>query len=67
MSNNITRWLIQSVAGLMMTGSGLSICIDAGLKKLSGGEWFWYGTLGLVIFNAGLSLVVDGLRFRIKK
>ncbi len=61
------RWLIQSVAGLVLTGSGLSICIDAGLNKLSGGEWFWYGTLGLIIFNSGLSLVVDGLRFHPRK
>ncbi|TFV94558.1 hypothetical protein E4S40_11110 [Algoriphagus kandeliae] len=58
------RWFIQSVSGLLLTGTGLSMCIDAGLNKLSGDPWFWYGTAGLVVFQAGLSLVIDGVRFR---
>lgn len=64
MRKNKKRWLIQSVAGLLLTGAGLSVCIHAGTQKLVGGEWFWSGTLGLVIFQAGLSLVIDGLRYR---
>jgi hypothetical protein len=64
MKKNSTRWFFQSVAGLLLTGAGLSICIHAGIQKLEGGEWFWTGTLGLVIFQAGLSLVIDGVRYR---
>ncbi|WP_288373694.1 hypothetical protein [uncultured Algoriphagus sp.] len=64
MQKKTLRWLIQSVSGLLLTGTGLSMCIDAGLKKLSGEPWFWYGTAGLIVFQAGLSLVIDGVRFR---
>ena len=64
MKKNTKRWFIQSVAGLLLTGAGVSICIHAGTLKLEGGEWFWTGTLGLVIFQAGLSLVIDGVRYR---
>ena len=64
MEKNKKRWFIQSVAGLLLTGAGLSICIHAGVEKLGGEQWFWTGTLGLVIFQAGLSLVIDGVRYR---
>jgi len=63
---NKTRWFVQSVVCLLLTGTGLSLCIDAGLKKLSGDPWFWYGTAGLVVFQAGLSLAIDSIRFRAK-
>jgi len=66
MKNLYTRWLIQSVLGLLLTGTGLSMAIDAGLQKLSGNEWFWYGTVALIVFQAGLCLVIDGLRFHPK-
>ncbi|AMQ57752.1 hypothetical protein AO498_14960 [Algoriphagus sanaruensis] len=61
-----TRWFIQSVIGLLLTGAGLTVAIDAGVEKFSGGEWFWQGTLGLILFNAGLSLVIDGTKYRVK-
>lgn len=64
MKKNIKRWFIQSVAGLLLTGSGLSICIHAGVEKLGGEYWFYTGTLGLVIFQAGMCLVIDGVRYR---
>ena len=58
------RWIIQAVSGLLLTGSGLSMAIDAGISKSQGGEWFWYGTGALVVFQAGLCLVIDSTRFR---
>jgi len=60
------RWRIQAVAGLLLTGSGLSMAIDAGLSKMQGGNWFWYGTMALVVFQSGLCLVVDSVRFKNK-
>ena len=58
------RWIIQAVSGLLLTGSGLSMSIDAGISKSLGGEWFWYGTGALVVFQSGLCLVIDSTRFR---
>lgn len=46
--------------GLVLTGAGLSITIEAGLLKgSSSSSWQWIalGTLGLVLFNSGLALV----------
>ena len=48
------RWRIQAVAGLLLTGSGLSMAIDAGLSKMQGGNWFWYGTMALIVFQSGV-------------
>jgi hypothetical protein len=60
------RWCIQAVARLLLTGSGLSMAIDAGLSKMQGGNWFWYGTMALIVFQSGLCLVVDSVRFKNK-
>ncbi|MHA8070798.1 hypothetical protein V7S77_02645 [Aquirufa ecclesiirivi] len=58
------RWLIQSVTGLLLTGAGLSMAIDAGISKMQDGEWFWYGTGALIVFQAGLCLLIDSVRFK---
>ena len=60
------RWLLQALLGLLCTGAGLSMGIDAGLNKLYGGTWFWYGTFALIVFQAGLCLLIDSLRFKLK-
>ena len=61
---NKSRWLIQSVAGLLLTGTGLCMTIDASFIRFSAGEWFWYGTGALILFQAGLCLLIDSARFR---
>lgn len=60
------RWFVQSVSGLLLTGTGLCMTVDAGFARYSGEEWFWYGTAGLIVFQAGLCLVIDGVRVRLK-
>jgi hypothetical protein len=60
------RWFIQSVAGLILSGAGLCLAIDAGFSRASGGEWFGYGTFSLVVFQAGICLMIDAIRFRIR-
>jgi hypothetical protein len=62
--NNKVKWIIQASSGLILTGSGLSLAIDAGITKFQGGDWFFYGTGALIIFQAGLCLVIDAARFR---
>lgn len=58
-----TRWWLQSTLALLLTGSGLSMAIDAGMERLQGHSWVLYGTAALVVFNSGLCLLVDaGLR-----
>ncbi|MEY3646102.1 MAG: hypothetical protein RL127_810 [Bacteroidota bacterium] len=65
MKNKSTiRWVLQATGGLILTGSGLSMAIDAGMTKMQGGDWFWYGTGALVVFQAGLCIVIDSTRFK---
>ena len=54
-----TKWISQATLGLLLTGAGLSMAIDAGLTKNQGGDWFLYGTSALIVFQAGLCLVID--------
>ena len=63
-SRNRRRWLLQSVGGLLLTGAGLSLAIDAGFHKFSGKPWVLYGTWALIVFQSGLCLVADSVRFR---
>jgi hypothetical protein len=61
---NKNRWFFQSILGILFTGVGICMLIDAGFSRFEGNEWFWYGTGSLIIFQAGLCLVIDGVRFR---
>lgn len=61
---NKTRWILQASLGLLLTGAGLSMAIDAGFTKFQGGDWFYYGTGSLIVFQAGLCLVIDAARFK---
>jgi hypothetical protein len=58
------RWFLQAVGGLLLTGAGLSMAIDAGFLKSQGGDWFWYGTGALIVFQAGLCVLIDSIRHK---
>ncbi len=60
--NNNLKAKLQAVGGLVLTGAGLSMSIDAGIKRTKGSKWFLYGTIALVVFNAGLCLVAGSVR-----
>lgn len=63
-NKSVIRWLLQAVGGLLLTGAGLSMAIDAGLAKSQGSEWFWYGTGALIVFQAGLCCLIDSIRYK---
>jgi hypothetical protein len=51
-------------ASLALIGLGLSISIEAGFWKWDGRpmwEWVTMGTIGLIIFNTGLSLFGEAI------
>lgn len=58
---------LQAVGGLLLTGAGLSMSVNAGTVRTKGGNWFLYGTLALVVFQAGLCLVVGSARYHKQK
>ena len=56
---DMVRWLSQVILGLLLNGTGLSLLGWAAHQKFAaGGEWFWSGTLALVLCNAGVCCVV---------
>ena len=50
------KWFLFSISGLLLTGFGLSLAIEAGIHKANNKDWLLQGTLALIIFNTGLSL-----------
>lgn len=68
-NKNFKRWLLQSVSGLVLLQAGLCMCIESAFLKHGQAEtWEWMlaGTVSLSVFYAGVSLTVDGVRFRTK-
>ena len=57
-----TKWFLQATLGLLLTGAGLSMAIDAGQIKYQVGDYFYYVTFALIVFQAGLCLVIDAPR-----
>lgn len=63
------RWLIFSIAGLLLTGFGLSLTGEAILLKYAepqGWGWVLAGTLALIVFNSGLCLFGQGVLYKAK-
>ncbi|MFM1913237.1 MAG: hypothetical protein RIR51_1075 [Bacteroidota bacterium] len=58
------RWLIQAISGILLTGTGLSMAIDAGFEKFQGNPYLLYGTFSLIIFMAGINLIIDADNYK---
>jgi hypothetical protein len=56
------KWLVFSPVGLALMGFGLTLVTDAARAKSSGEAWFWYGTLALTVFNAGVAFFGEGVK-----
>lgn len=59
-------WLSCAVGGLLATGLGLSLFGDALSAKQKKKPWFWRGTLSVVVFNSGLSLIGTSVVYRVR-
>lgn len=63
------QWLLRGGFGATLTGFGLCAVVECGFLKHDGLDlWAWVGlgTLSLIAFNAGICLLIDAVRFRIK-
>ncbi|MBY0427078.1 MAG: hypothetical protein K2Q22_15695 [Cytophagales bacterium] len=59
----LTPHIVQATIGLLLTGSGLCMAIDAGFVRLKKGKWWvLYGTAALIVFNAGICFVIDAAK-----
>ena len=64
---NDQRGIIYAVSGLLLTGTGLSMAIDAGFVRMKKGKWVGYGTAALVVFQTGLCLIVGSTKYATAK
>ena len=69
------RWYLKAQLGVLLLPAGLCVFGEAVIRKGIGqiasqaagsaelippaGPWFWYGTLGLVLINAGVGLMIE--------
>lgn len=69
MSKLKRKWLIYSVGGLLLMGTGMSVIGQAIIEKVNEAAfwtWFFWGTSGLVLFNAGVSIFGQAVVYRVK-
>ncbi len=62
------KWLIESVAGLILIGFGLSLFGQSVIYKSGGAslkKWFLWGTLSLIVVNAGICVFGDAVKTRV--
>lgn len=63
---DLLGWVLAPV-GLALVGAGLSVSIDAAVRRSGGAgarRWVGQGTVGLVVLNTGLSVFGDAVRRR---
>jgi hypothetical protein len=63
------QWILRGGAGASLFGMGLCMTIEAAFDRFKGAafsDWFYFGTLSLIVTIAGLCLLIDSLRFKIK-
>ncbi|MEB3254952.1 MAG: hypothetical protein VKJ05_01060 [Synechococcaceae cyanobacterium] len=56
------RWYVKAQLGVLLLPAGLCVFGEAVIRKAfqpERGPWFWYGTLGLILINAGVGLMVE--------
>lgn len=67
MNEHYEQWSRMSPLGLLLIGAGASIIGHAAwLKgsKTGGARWFFWGTFGLAVLNAGVSIFGDAVKHR---
>ncbi|MEB3263207.1 MAG: hypothetical protein VKJ66_02420 [Synechococcus sp.] len=68
------RWYVKAQLGVLMLPAGLCLFGEAVIRKgiqtlaasaktvdtiADPGPWFWYGTFGLILINAGVGLMIE--------
>jgi len=68
------NWYVKAQLGVLMLPAGLCLFGEAVIRKgiqtlaasaktvdpiADPGPWFWYGTFGLILINAGVGLMIE--------
>lgn len=68
-STILFQWLWRGGVGAMLLGSGLCCTIEVAFLKHEGANWLTWCSLGAISLSmvvAGVSLLADSVRFKIK-
>ncbi|NJK33547.1 MAG: hypothetical protein HC919_00555 [Oscillatoriales cyanobacterium SM2_2_1] len=57
--NRKLLWYLKAQVGILLFPLGLCLFGEALATKIQGGEWFWPGTLSLIVINAGVGLMIE--------
>lgn len=63
------NWLLCAASGLALVGLGLSLMGEALMLKYDRAgfaQWFWLGTLALVVINSGLAVFGKAITLRVR-
>lgn len=64
MNDHYEKWNQLAPLGLLLIGGGFSIASYAGIRKGKGKGWFFIGTLGLIMMNAGIAIFGESVKAR---
>lgn len=56
---NKLTWYITAQIGVLMFPFGLCLLGESITRRINGEPWFWWGTVSLIVVNAGLGLMIE--------
>ena len=66
MASSPLRWYVRAQLGILLLPAGLCLFGEAVSRRTlqlaggtGGGPWWWYGTLSLILINAGIGLMIE--------
>tara|TARA_B100001093_G_scaffold285265_1_gene272355 strand:- start:1606 stop:1803 length:198 start_codon:yes stop_codon:yes gene_type:complete len=61
--NNFFYYFI-SISGILIFSIGLCIFGESVIKKLNQENWFLFGTIALVLINAGICIMISSIEYK---
>lgn len=53
------KWYITAQVGVLMFPLGLCLFGESVTRRINGDPWFWWGTVSLIVINAGIGLMIE--------